>query len=147
MDNITIASKDYGKWRSVPGFDPEKLHASERGYVRVAGARGKWGLPDMGTRAHRDKATCFGVSYHSNMLTMSHYKYRQRLQWASTRYAGRHVLVTEEPGTSKTCTLCGHWHAALGSADVFQCPKCDLCIGRDLNGAIGNFYAAYGRGG
>jgi len=79
-----------------------------------------------------------------NMLTMSHFKYRQRLQWASTRYAGRHVLVTEEPGTSKTCTLCGHWHAALGSAELFACPKCDLRIGRDLNGAIGNYYAAYG---
>jgi transposase len=79
-----------------------------------------------------------------SMLTMSHYKYRQRLQWASTRYAGRHVLVTEEPGTSKTCTLCGHWHAGLGSSETFECPKCDLRIGRDLNGAIGNFYAAYG---
>jgi transposase len=41
-------------------------------------------------------------------------------------------------------SLCGHWHAGLGSSDTFACPKCDLVIGRDLNGAIGNFYAAYG---
>ena len=36
--------------------------------------------------------------------------------------------------------------AAAGSAagETFTCPQCDLCIGRDLNGAIGNFYAAYG---
>ena len=78
------------------------------------------------------------------MLTMSHFKYRQRLQWAATRYPGRHVLVTEEPGTSKTCTLCGFWHSGLGSSETFTCPQCDLCIGRDLNGAVGNFYAAYG---
>ena len=47
------------------------------------------------------------------MLTMSHYMYRQRLQWASSRYAGRCVFETEEPGTSKTCTSCGFWHANL----------------------------------
>ena len=38
------------------------------------------------------------------MLTMSHYMFDQRLQWASTRYAGRHVIdLAGEPGTSKTC--------------------------------------------
>ena len=78
------------------------------------------------------------------MLTMSHYKYRQRLQWAATRYPGRHVIVSEEPGTSKTCTSCGHWNANLGASETFTCSRCGLCIGRDLNGAIGNFFAAYG---
>ena len=43
-----------------------------------------------------------------------------------------------------TCTLCGFWNSGLGSSETFTCPQCGLCIGRDLNGAIGNFYAAYG---
>ena len=42
------------------------------------------------------------------MLTMSHYMFDQRLQWASTRYAGRHVHPgAGAPGTSKTCGNCG----------------------------------------
>ena len=75
------------------------------------------------------------------MLTMSHYKYRQRLGWAATRYPGRHVLVTEEPGTSKTCTNCGHWNANLGAADVYSCSNCGICVERDVAGAKNNFFS------
>ena len=79
------------------------------------------------------------------MLTMSHYMYRQRLQWASSRYAGRCVFETEEPGTSKTCTSCGFWHANLQLNDkTFVCPKCQLSVDRDIAGARNNFFAAYG---
>ena len=79
------------------------------------------------------------------MLTMSHYMYRQRLKWASSRYAGRHVFETEEPGTSKTCTSCGFWHANLQLNDkTFVCPKCRLSVDRDIAGARNNFFAAYG---
>ena len=78
------------------------------------------------------------------MLTMSHFKYRQRLQWAATHYAGRHVLVTEEPGTSKTCTNCGVWKADLGASKTFLCHHCGICVDRDLAGARNNFFAAYG---
>lgn len=79
------------------------------------------------------------------MLTMSHFKYRQRLQWAATRYAGRHVLITEEPGTSKTCTNCGHWKADLGACKTFKCDVCDIEVDRDVAGARNNFFAAYGK--
>lgn len=79
------------------------------------------------------------------MLTMSHYMYRQRLQWASSRYEGRHVFETEEPGTSKTCTSCGFWHANLQLNDkTFICPRCQVCVDRDIAGARNNFFAAYG---
>ena len=79
------------------------------------------------------------------MLTMSHYMYRQRLLWASSRYVGRHVFETEEPGTSKTCTSCGFWHSNLRLQDkTFVCPKCKLSVDRDIAGARNNFFAAYG---
>ena len=92
------------------------------------------------------------------MYTWSHYLFRQRLKSAAHRYPGRRVveLITErdkagriikpaEPGTSKTCGLCGHWHASLGSSMRFVCPNCGVAIDRQLNGARNNFLAAYGR--
>ena len=75
----------------------------------------------------------------------AHYKFRQRLISSSARYAGRHVLEINEPGTSGTCTLCGFWKADLLVTDkTFRCPHCALCVDRQLAGARNNFLAAYG---
>ena len=78
------------------------------------------------------------------MLTMSHGAFCERLQSAAARHAGRHVRITTEPGTSKTCTRCGFWHAALGSSKTFSCPACGVVVDRDVAGARNNFFAAYG---
>ena len=81
-----------------------------------------------------------------NMLTWSHYAYRQRLKSASIRYAGRHVIESQEPGTSKTCTNCGYWHAGLALSDrTFVCPRCHIAVDRDVAGARNNFFSEYGR--
>jgi putative transposase len=81
-----------------------------------------------------------------NMLTWSHYAYRQRLKSASIRYAGRHVIESQEPGTSKTCTNCGYWHAGLALSDrTFVCPRCHIEVDRDVAGARNNFFSEYGR--
>jgi len=78
--------------------------------------------------------------------TQSHYLFRQRLISASAKYAGAHVLETKEPGTSKTCTGCGHWHAdLLLSYKLFTCQRCGLCVDRQMAGARNNLLAAYGR--
>jgi hypothetical protein len=47
----------------------------------------------------------------------SHYKFRERLLWASRRmqYANRHILFPGEPGTTKTCTFCGQWNASISN--------------------------------
>jgi putative transposase len=80
------------------------------------------------------------------MLTWSHGLFAQRLQSAAFRYAGRHVLLDSgEPGTSRTCAHCGHWHAGLGGGRVFHCPACGVRMDRDVAGARNNFFAAYGR--
>ena len=80
------------------------------------------------------------------MYTWSHYKYRQRLQWASTRYPGRYVIESREPGTSKTCTDCGFWHSDLKvSQKTFCCPRCAVTVDRDVAGARNNFFSEYGR--
>ena len=92
------------------------------------------------------------------MYTWSHYSFRERLKSAAFRYPGRmvielvterdkagNILVPAEPGTSKTCGLCGNWHADLGASMRFDCPACSVGLDRQLNGARNNFLAAYGR--
>jgi putative transposase len=80
------------------------------------------------------------------MLTWSHYADRQRLKSTAARYAGRHVIESQEPGTSKTCTNCGYWHAGLALSDrTFVCPRCHIEVDRDVAGARKNFFSEYGR--
>ena len=79
------------------------------------------------------------------MMTWSHYRFVQRLQSTSARYAGAHVIKCKEPGTSKTCTNCGFWKANLRVSDKrFVCPRCNVVVDRQLAGARNNFFAAYG---
>jgi putative transposase len=88
----------------------------------------------------------FGSQTARCMLTWSHGLFSTRLESAAFRWPGRLVLTkTGEPGTSKTCAQCGHWHAALGASKVFNCPVCGVCMDRDVAGARNNFFAAYGK--
>jgi len=68
------------------------------------------------------------------MLNWSHYAFRMRLIHQA-RKNGANVWVTNESYTSKTCTRCGELNDNLGSKKVFNCTKCHLKIGRDINGA------------
>lgn len=88
----------------------------------------------------------FGSSTARAMHTWSHGLFAERLQSTAFRYAGRHVIADSgEPGTSRTCAHCGHWHAALGGDHVFECPRCGVKMDRDVAGARNNFFAAFGR--
>jgi transposase len=95
-------------------------------------------LTDTGKRNFNSKAS-------RAMYTWGHYKFRERLKSVATRYPGRHVYETTEPGTSKTCTHCGFWNAGLKLGDkIFKCPQCRVQVDRQLAGARNNFFAAYG---
>jgi len=69
-----------------------------------------------------------------NMLTLSHYKFRVRLQNKAVS-RGCRVHVLGEEYTSKTCTRCGTIKANLGGAKEYKCSHCDLIIDRDVAGA------------
>ncbi|NEO10126.1 MULTISPECIES: transposase [unclassified Moorena] len=69
-----------------------------------------------------------------NLLTWSHYKFRQHLIQMADRNDVKVVLVNESY-TSKTCPQCGHIHERLGGNKKFQCPKCGFSLPRDWNGA------------
>lgn len=70
------------------------------------------------------------------MLTWSHYRFKQLLKFKCEIKGVRLHEVTEEY-TSKTCTKCGHIHPKLGGNKTFKCPNCGHKIDRDWNGAIG----------
>jgi putative transposase len=69
------------------------------------------------------------------MLTWSHYRFRQLLLSKAEEYPQCQVKVVEEPYTSKTCSNCGYIHQKLGSSKVFKCPRCCMEMDRDFNGA------------
>ena len=87
----------------------------------------------------------FGSKMARAMYTWGHRLFRQRLAYTAARWPGRHVLECTEPGTSKTCTLCGAWNAKLRLGDkVCHCDACGVRVDRQLAGARNNFLAAYG---
>ena len=72
----------------------------------------------------------------TTMLTScAHYRFRQRLLNKRREYNPCHIVLTEEPYTSKTCGRCGWLHQKLGGNKTFKCKSCGLCVDRDVNGA------------
>ena len=69
-----------------------------------------------------------------NMLSLSHYKFLQRLKFKCNQY-NRNLIICSEEYTSKTCGLCGYINENLKGNKIFNCEKCKTSIDRDLNGA------------
>jgi putative transposase len=70
-----------------------------------------------------------------NMLTWSHYTFRELLKTKAELYDGVRVVECSEAYTSKTCGQCGEINAALGASKTFKCAKCNYIADRDVNGA------------
>ena len=75
------------------------------------------------------------------LLSWSHYRFKQTLKFHALKRGAKVIDVTEEY-TSKTCTKCGHVHAKLGGSKQFRCPRCRHTLPRDFNGALGIFLKA-----
>jgi len=77
-----------------------------------------------------------------NMLTWSHYRFKQVLKFHALK---RDCVVhqVQEEYTSKTCSKCGHVHERLGANKKFKCPSCNHEIPRDWNGAINIFIKSF----
>lgn len=75
---------------------------------------------------------------------LGHYEFRQRLLSRANRYPGRNAVLTNEPGTTRTCCVCGHWNADLGAAKEWVCPTCETHHERDITGAVGNVISQIG---
>lgn len=67
------------------------------------------------------------------MLSLGHYKFRQRLI-AKAQLVGCHVVHPDESYTTQGCTRCGH-RQAMGGRRTYVCASCGLRIDRDINSA------------
>src|SRR5438874_13211852 len=57
------------------------------------------------------------------MMTWSHYRFRQYLLHKSREYPWCKVVICTEEYTSKTCGCCGVINRNLGSSKTFKCPS------------------------
>jgi len=61
----------------------------------------------------------------------SHYTFRQRLIQKS-EFLGKHVIITDEDYTTKTCGNCGELNK-ITTEKEFTCKKCKINLDRDIN--------------
>jgi putative transposase len=78
----------------------------------------------------KDGGRCIRSKTARNLMTLSHFNFRQRLLHTASM-CGTRVYIREEDYTSKTCTNCGCIHDGLGSSEIFKCPTCGLVACRD----------------
>lgn len=69
-----------------------------------------------------------------SLLTLSHYRFRERLLMKSKITKNLNVIVTGEEFTSKTCGWCGCVNE-IGSKKEWKCKDCKIHLDRDINGA------------
>ena len=96
------------------------------------------------SRIIRRKQRPFDAMTALRLSCISHYKLRMRCKDRAETLGGKYVIEVGEPGTSRTCGQCGHWHKDLGGSRVFRCPRCLVEIDRDVNGARNNLLATFG---
>ena len=68
-----------------------------------------------------------------NMLSLSHFKFKEKLIYLSQNY-GSKVHVCEEHYTTQACGGCGLLNK-IGGSKVYNCRDCKFKIDRDYNGA------------
>jgi putative transposase len=95
-------------------------------------------LPEFKTKDMVKK--CSSRKIHSKtarqILTWSHYRFRQHLLHKSREYPWFKVIICTEEYTSKTCGCCGVIKSNLGGSKIFNCStSCKSTINRDVNGA------------
>jgi putative transposase len=69
------------------------------------------------------------------MLTWSHYTFKEMLKAKAEMYTGVRVIECNEAYTSKTCGQCGRIHTKLGGSKTYKCKGCGYEADRDMNAA------------
>lgn len=66
-------------------------------------------------------------------MLLRHYTFRNRCKMKAFE-KGCYVDECTEEYTSQTCGRCGSLHK-IGIKDIYNCPKCNFILDRDVNGA------------
>ena len=106
-------------------------------------------IPEFGTQKMvKREARSIPKKTARTLMTMAHYSFRQCVLSKTERDPSKLVRMIGEPGTSKTCGLCGAWNKTLGGGRVYKCrnPECSVELDRDVNGARNNLLALFRRG-
>ena len=70
----------------------------------------------------------------NNLLSLSHYKFRERLK-DKAETSGKCVIIVDESFTTQICSRCHNRNKEVGSKKIYECKKCNLRTGRDVNAA------------
>lgn len=69
------------------------------------------------------------------MLSLGHYKFKQRLIHKCEQL-NKKLVIVDEHYTTKTCSGCGILNHNVGSSKIFDCKHCNLSLDRDVNASI-----------
>ena len=69
------------------------------------------------------------------MLSLSFYKFRERLMYKASCYSNVKVITCNESYTSKTCGFCGKIDYKLGGSKIYECKDCKISVDRDIHAA------------
>jgi transposase len=69
-------------------------------------------------------------------LMLSHYKFRQRLQYKCVTRKNNMEIINESY-TSKVCSNCSNYKKELRNEKIYSCDNCGKQIDRDINGCRG----------
>jgi len=94
----------------------------------------KFEVSNMTRKGLPEKARVINSKTVRKMLSLSHYKFKQRMLYLSRVY-GSHVYICNESYTTSACGGCGLLKQKLGGAKVYRCTDCNFEIDRDYNAA------------
>ena len=68
----------------------------------------------------------------AKLASLRHCSFIERLKYKTREYHNN-VYEVNEAFTSKTCSNCGNLKEDLKNKDIYECNKCKIIIGRDIN--------------
>ena len=71
------------------------------------------------------------------MLSLSHFKFREILQYQCNKY-NTQLNIVDESYTTKTCSNCNELNN-IGSSKKYECKNCNFKCDRDINASLNIF--------
>ena len=89
---------------------------------------GKWSTKDIISK----KSSVLRSMSKRVASSLGYYKFLTRLEY-KCKINGNNLYLVDERYTSLMCSKCGNIKEDLGGNKIYNCNKCELNIGRDIN--------------